>query len=57
MKYITVKLTKDQADKIVEVFGDPHWVQNSDYPMSDPDNAFAQRIATKISKELAKSQE
>lgn len=54
MNYITVKLTEDQAQRIMIVFGDPNWVQNGDYPKKDPSNAFAQRISTKMFRALQK---
>ena len=55
MNRITITLTEAQAWHITNTYEDPFIVQNSDYPKSDPGNAFAQRIANKIRKALAKA--
>jgi len=52
MKYITVKLTIEQARTIANIFDDWQWVQNPDAPKSDPQNRFYQRIADKIYKAI-----
>lgn len=51
-KYITVKLTEEQLSRCISAL---ELDQNSDYPMSDPTNAFIQRIIGKIRKALAEA--
>jgi hypothetical protein len=52
MSKVTITFTREQANTIANIFGDGEWVQNSEYPKSDPQNAFYQRIADKIRKAL-----
>lgn len=49
MKYITIKLTEDQAKYLMEIlsYGEG-WVQNNELPKSDPQNAFIERIRSKL---------
>lgn len=68
MKYITVKLTKDQAYEIINAL-DSNWIEMDDYEFRPPKlqamikkynaenrkhNAFTQRIITKLKAELVK---
>ena len=51
-EYITVKLTKDQIRAVREALEAD---QNNDYPKSDPDNRFIQRIIDKLNKSIIAS--
>ena len=49
MKYITVKLTEQQAEAVIQAL---ELDMNEDYPLTDSINAFIQRIINKIKKQL-----
>jgi hypothetical protein len=53
MKYITVKLTEDQARYIANVVEEAGY--NPDYPSNDPANTFTMRVVNKIWKALAQA--
>jgi hypothetical protein len=52
MKYITVKLTEDQARFVVTILEQD---LNPDYSDSDPFNAFTLRIVNKLRKTLVQA--
>ena len=52
MKYITVKLTEDQAKEVVQAL---EWAVNDSYPKSDPTNAFLYRIIYKVNKAIVEN--
>lgn len=47
MKYITVKLTEDQINETILALG---LNKNAEFPSSDPQNRFIQRIIDKLEK-------